>query len=78
MFPVESIAFDRLDGTRDRAIYRVQLPRLSYDGQVTVTGRRHAAGGTEQWIAAELDHMASRSSYEVTCGRLYSPVHLDG
>lgn len=76
-FSPESIHYAGPDGFQDRHRYRVELPNLSYDGIVTITGLRHAAGDTEQWIAEQLDHRASRGSYEVLCGQLYSPVHLE-
>lgn len=75
-FDAAAIHFDRMDGHVDRAIYRVTLPQLSYDGWVRVTGTRHAAPGTEQWIAEQLDDLAARNGYDVICGRLYSPVDL--
>ena len=75
-FSADAIHFHERDGTADRAVYRVDLPHLPYDGCVRVTGLRHAAGGVEQWIADRLDAMAARLGYDVLCGRLYSNVDL--
>lgn len=75
-FTAAAITFDGMDGHADRALYRVTLPHLQYDGWVRVTGMRHAAHGTEQWIAEQLDGLAARNGYDVICGRLYSPVDL--
>ena len=75
-FPADAVHFHARDGAADRAIYRVDLPHLPYDGCVRVTGPRHAAGGVEQWIADRLDEMAARLGYDVLCGRLYSQVDL--
>lgn len=73
-FSADTVHFRERDGTADRAIYRVDLPHLPYDGSVRVTGLRHAAGGVEQWIADRLDDMAARLGHDVVCGRLYSQV----
>jgi hypothetical protein len=75
-FSADTIRFHERDGTANRAVYRVDLPHLPYDGLVRVTGLRHAAGGVEQWIADRLDDMAARLGYDVLCGRLYSKLDL--
>lgn len=76
-FTPDQITFDRNDGLVDRKIYRVQLPAdVGYDGYVRVTGMRHAADGTEQWIAEKLNALVPRLGINVLYGRLYSPMDL--
>jgi hypothetical protein len=75
-FSSDAIHFHTRDGALGAAIYRVDLPHLSYDGLVRVTAPRGVAGGVEQWIAERLDDMAARIGYDVLCGRLYSPLDL--
>jgi hypothetical protein len=75
-FSADAVHFHERDGTADRAIYRVDLPHLPYDGSVRVTRPRHATDGVEQWIADRLDAIAARLGYDVLCGRLYSQVDL--
>ena len=44
-FAPQRIAFERLAGAR--AIYRVELPRLRYDGRVLIATGRHHGGGAQ-------------------------------
>jgi hypothetical protein len=74
-FAPQAIPFERLAG--GRAIYRVQLPQLRYDGRVLIATARHHGGGAPDWIAGRLDALAADLGYPVTCGRLYSPLDLE-
>ena len=76
-FTADQVAFFRVEPD-GRALYTVALPGVSYDGQVRVTAERHAAGGTEAWIANRLSELAPRLGINVVRGRLYSPFDLAG
>lgn len=66
----------------DAALFDVELPGISYTGRAIVRDARElilrdAAAG-EQLVADRLDRLATSLGYAVTCGRLASPLELDG
>lgn len=64
----------------DGAGFLIDLPDLSYDGRVIVRGAREEIlrdpAATAVWVAEQLDVMATKLGFNVTCGRLASPVEL--
>lgn len=78
-FEPEQVRFVRfLDG--DRAGYVVELPGISYDGRVIVHGAREQILAEPEviarWVVDQLEVMAVKLGYNVTCGRMASPVDL--
>lgn len=59
------------DGPDGLARWWVDLPDVSYRGKVLVE-----AGAEPEAIVRRLDRLATKLGYNVTAGRLYSPVDL--